>query len=94
MGAESLIVDADGFRAEPLGIGARCLEVTGYDPIETGRRIVCWEFSETRTLLVNGQPVGCLTDPGIPLGDERNGGYCIMVSAGDYTYAGVLLPVD
>lgn len=84
---------ADGFRVDPLGSGARCLEVKGYTPTETDRRIVCWEFLGGRTLRVNGTSTPCLRDDGSPLGEPRAGGYCIQVSAGGQNYAGVLLPV-
>jgi hypothetical protein len=88
---EIVSLGEDGFRVEPLGTRARCLEVTGYRPLGPPR-VVCWEFVGSRVLRVNGSNTPCLANGGVPLGEERNGGYCIWVSAGDHDYAGVLLP--
>jgi hypothetical protein len=90
--AEGVSLGDDGFRVDPLGTGSRCLEVTGYDPTETNRRIVCWNFQNGRSLKVNGMPVQCLTGAGVALGDPRAGGYCVQVGNGLASYAGLLLP--
>jgi hypothetical protein len=89
---ESAVLAEDGFRMEPLGLSSHCYEVKGYDPSETTRRIVCWEFQAGRTLRVNGSPMQCLTDDGTLLGPPRAGGYCIQVGAGGANFAGLLLP--
>jgi len=68
------------------------LEVKSYQPTETNRRIVCWEFQGGRSLRVNGVTTQCARDDGAPLPDARAGGYCVQVGSGGATYAGVLLP--
>ena len=91
--SESVALGDDGFRVEPLGSGNRCLEVKGYEPTATSARIVCWNLDGSRTLRVNGSKVACLTGDGVPLGDERAGGYCVQVSAGpNPNNAGLILP--
>ena len=77
---------------EPLGLSSHCYEVKNYDPKETERRVVCWEFEGNRSLRVNGSPHPCLTDIGSPLGPPRAGGYCIEVGPGGANFAGLLLP--
>jgi hypothetical protein len=77
---------------EPLGLSAHCYEVTGYEPLDTSRRIVCWEFQAGRSLRVNGVLHPCRLDNGSPLGEPRAGGYCIQVSGGGANFAGLLLP--
>jgi hypothetical protein len=84
---------ADGFRVDPLGTAARCLEIEGYEPTATDPRIVCWHFAGGRTLRVNGTTTPCLQNAGSPLGEPRAGGYCVQVGAGGENYAGILLPV-
>jgi hypothetical protein len=66
--------------------------VRGYEPTATNPRIVCWEFAAGRTLRVNGGLVPCLVDQGYALTSERAGGYCVQVSAGGNSFAGILLP--
>ncbi|HEY3493732.1 MAG TPA: hypothetical protein VGK73_03555, partial [Polyangiaceae bacterium] len=82
----------DGFRIEPLGVNAGCYEVEGYNPTATDRRVVCWEFTGNRMLRVNGEQHPCLTGDGSPLDEPRAGGYCIQVTAGGASFAGILLP--
>ena len=82
----------DGFREDPLGTSGRCFEVQNYEPTETNRRIVCWNFQNGRTLKVNGTSVACLTGAGVALGEPRAGGYCVQVGSGQASYAGILLP--
>jgi len=89
---EAMPLVEDGFRLDPLGTGAHCLEVKGYDPVDTNRRIVCWNFQNGRSLRVNGTSVACLTGAGVALGEPRAGGFCVQVGAGLASYAGLLLP--
>jgi hypothetical protein len=89
---ELVSLSSDGFRVDPLGTSARCLEVSGYQPTLTNARIVCWNFDASRTLKVNGQTVACVTNAGVPLTSERAGGYCVQVGMGGASDAGVLLP--
>ncbi len=83
---------ADGFRREPLGEDAGCYEVRGYNPMNTTRRLVCWEFEGGRSLRVNGVATPCVSDEGFMLGPPRANGYCIEVGAGGRDFAGFLLP--
>jgi hypothetical protein len=89
---EQATLAEDGYRMEPLGLGGHCYEVYDYEPTETERRVVCWEFSGNRQLRVTGTPTACLVDDGVALGEPRAGGYCIQVSPGGANFAGVLLP--
>jgi hypothetical protein len=83
----------DGFRVDPLGTSARCFEVTGYEPVETNKRVVCWEFHNGRTFRVNGQTVPCLENEGYPMATDRAGGYCVQVGEGLAEFAGFLFPL-
>jgi hypothetical protein len=89
---EAMPLTTDGYRVEPLGTFSRCLEVKSYQPTQTNRRIVCWEFQGNRSLRVNGVTTQCARDDGAALPDPRAGGFCVQVSSGGATYAGVLLP--
>ena len=89
---EQISLGVDGFRVDPVGTAARCLEVKGYAPTDTNARIVCWNFDANRSLSVNGQSVPCLPDAGFALNASRAGGYCVQVGAGGTDSAGVLLP--
>jgi hypothetical protein len=87
------MLGGDGFRVDPLGTAARCLEVRGYAPTETKARIVCWNFAANRTLNVNGAKVECIQNEGVLLTKKRADGYCVQVGAGQGTDAGILLPI-
>jgi hypothetical protein len=89
---ETVSEGAEGFRVDDLGTDARCFEVWGYAPTETNARIVCWEFWDGRSLRVNGMDAQCVADEGYALGDQRGGGYCVEVGAGDADFAGFMLP--
>jgi hypothetical protein len=66
-----------------LGTGATCQEVTGGSL--TG--FVCDNFVAPRTFTVNGTSFNCVTGGTFSLPAQRNGGYCMQASAGDYSYA-------
>jgi hypothetical protein len=55
---------------------------------------VCWNFAGGRTLRVNGISVPCTSGYGQPLTTERGsaGGHCIQIGAGDFDWAGFILP--
>jgi hypothetical protein len=84
----------EGYRIEPLGTEARCLELWAYAVSAAEPRIICWEFEEGRSLRVNGSELECASHPGAPVGGPRALGYCIEVSAGEPEFAGLLLPQE
>jgi hypothetical protein len=88
------LVESDGFRKDNVGFEAACFEVTGYNPTPNPPRAICWEFINGRTFKVNDQSISCpVADPGMTLTtEERAGGYCLQVGAGEHDYAGVRLP--
>jgi hypothetical protein len=91
---EVLHGDASGFRKDPLGTGASCFAVKGYEPTKTIPKIVCWNFDSERTLTVNGQRVPCMKDPGYALTVQPDAWYCVQVSAGGADYAGFVFPME
>jgi hypothetical protein len=52
----------------------------------------CHDFIDGRTLMVNGVPETACTGSGgswaMPLPELRLGGYCIVISAGNQSFAG------
>lgn len=92
---EALAVTATGLRSENLGTAERCFAVKDYEPTLTAARIVCWSFDSTRQLMVNGQTVPCTNGDGYPLPAAAAAGwYCVQVTAGEPSYAGILLPTQ
>lgn len=92
-GAEQVLLAADGFREENFGTTEHCYEVQSYEPTETNPRIICWNFSSSRTLIVNGAVIPCTADAGQPLTKKRAGGYCVQVGRGGNVDAGFLFPI-
>ena len=66
-----------------LGTGATCQEVTG----GTVTGLVCGNFVAPRTFTVNGMSFNCTSGGTFTLPAEKNGGYCMQASAGNYSYA-------
>jgi hypothetical protein len=86
-------VAGDGYRMDDIGTAEQCFEVTGYAPTMASPALICWNFVDPRTIEINGVPAACMTEPGVPLPEERVGGYCVKVSAGDHWYAGFKFPL-
>jgi hypothetical protein len=86
---------SEGYKVEQFFTTAEvCYEVEGYfDEVVSPNEptIVCWNFAVGRSLEVNGEPVTCSIG-GVAMPAPRVGGYCVHASAGDYEYAGFLLP--
>jgi hypothetical protein len=64
-----------------LGTDATCDEVIGGNVAE----VICGNFQPPRTFSVNGMNIDCLGAHLLPA--QRNGGWCMQASAGDYSYA-------
>jgi hypothetical protein len=89
----SVSLAGDGFRMDNIGTTEQCFEVVGYERMGDEPVLVCWNFAAGRTLEVNGEPLSCEVEPGVALGAERAGGYCVTVGAGDHSFAGFKFPL-
>jgi hypothetical protein len=66
-----------------LGTAASCYQVLAGGIAN----VTCGNFVAPRTFSVNGTSIDCVTNEGGALPAERNGGYCMQVGAGQYSYA-------
>ena len=66
-----------------LGTGASCWQLVG----STVHDFECGNFVSPRTFAVNGTSADCTTGMSITAPAARNGGYCVQVGAGNYSYA-------
>jgi hypothetical protein len=83
----------DGYRMDDIGTAEGCFEVVGYERTSAAPALVCWNFLAPRALEINASPAACMTEPGVGLPEQRAGGYCVIVGAGDHPYAGFKFPL-
>jgi hypothetical protein len=88
------VFGSEGYKVESFGTTAeRCYEVQSYVPTEGAPSIVCWNFTSTKILTVNGVATICDDGAGVELTmATRAGGYCVQASMGDHPFAGFVLP--
>ncbi len=89
--------DGERYKVLAMGTGDLCYEVLHYaeDVAPQKPSVVTWNFGSPRSLQVNGVDVPLVTDPGASLAmiPERGGGYCVHATAGNYSDAGIKLPL-
>jgi len=72
----------ESFQSGNLGTNASCYQTTA--SLQGGN---CGNFSGTKTLSVNGTPMTCNNQNWSSLPAKKNGGYCVSVTSGNFSYA-------
>jgi hypothetical protein len=86
--------NGDGPRKDPLNTTDDvCVEVDDYEPSPGYLPAFnCWNVAAPRTMQVNGATMTCDSTSRVLTVPKRKGGYCVHTTAGDYAWAGFVMP--